>query len=338
MPDNGVAKIGEKVVTQDQLNTRVGEIQKQLQGRVPTKEQDAKAFADFERQVLDYMVTLDIIQAKSADLKISVTDADVEKQLDQVKQMFQGDDAKFQEALKQQNLTLDQLKVNLREQEIIKRAIDAVTKDAKVTDDELKKYYDANKEEFNVDESRKLRHILVAPAAAEGAEATQAQWDAAKKEAEDLLKKVKNGGDFAAIAKESSDDPGSKAQGGDLGSVSPGMMVPEFDEAAFALDKGQISDLVKTQYGYHIIQATEVAAAKQLTFDEAKERIRGTLVEEKKKVLWEEWLADQKDALKVVVKEGMEPTTTTTGTGTTGGTGATGGTGTTGGQTTTTAK
>lgn len=314
LPDNGVAKVKDSVITQDQLNTRVKEIQAQLQGRVPTKEQDPKAFADFEKQVLDYMVTLDVIKQNQTALKVQVSDADVQKQIDEIKKMFQGDQAQFDAALKQQNVTLAQLKVNLREQELIKRAIDAVTKNAKVSDAELQKYYDSHKSEFNVGETRKVRHILLAPTkeTSTTATATQAQWDAVKAKAVNLEQQLAKGADFATLAKANSDDPGSKAQGGDLGNVTKGMMVPEFDKSAFSLAKGKISEPIKTQYGYHIIQVTDIQPAKQLTFAEAKEQIRSTLLDTKKREVWDAWLKKQKDELDVVYKEGMEPKPTTT--------------------------
>lgn len=316
LPSNGVAKVNDVVITQDQLNARVKEISSQLQGRVPTKEQDPKAFADFERQVVEYMVTLDVIKNQAANLKVNVTAQDVQKQIDQIKQMFGGDEKKFQDALKQQNLTLPALQQNLKEQEQIKQAIAAVTKTVAISDADLQKYYDTHKSEFQVGETRKVSHILIAPKAAKAGAPTQAETDAAKAKAEKLRQEIANGADFATIAKANSDDPGSKAQGGDLGNVTKGMMVPEFDKAAFSLKKGQLSTLVKTQYGYHIIKVTDAQPAKQLTYAEAKERIRTTLLDSKKQTAWNAWLKKQKDEQKVAYKTGMEPTSTTTGTGT----------------------
>src|SRR5436190_21562633 len=126
------------------------------------------------------------------------------------------------------------------------------------TDAELRQYYAQHKEQFNVPERANARHILIkTPAPGPDGKVDQKALDAAKAKAEDLLKQIKNGANFAELAKKYSEDPSAK-QGGELGWFEHGRMVPEFDKAAFALNqKGQISDLVKTTYGYHIIQLVD---------------------------------------------------------------------------------
>ncbi len=119
-----------------------------------------------------------------------------------------------------------------------------------VSDADLQGYYTAHQAQFTVKEQVKVRHILIAVPA--GADAKAAS--AAKAKAEDLLKQIKAGGDFADLAQKNSDDPGSKTQGGELGFLDRGRTVPEFDKTAFSLSPGQTSDVIKTQFGYHILQ------------------------------------------------------------------------------------
>ncbi len=131
-----------------------------------------------------------------------------------------------------------------------------------VSDADIQTYYNAHKSEYEVKDQAKVRHILIAvPAGADAAKDA-----AAKAKAEDLLKQIKAGGDFAALAKANSDDPGSKASGGELGFLTPGQTVPEFNKAAFSLQPGQFSDVIKTQFGYHILQveARDTAHTKPL--------------------------------------------------------------------------
>jgi len=126
----------------------------------------------------------------------------------------------------------------------------------KVSDEELQKYYDAHKSEY---EEVKARHILIAFKGSPAAQAGKKELteDEAKAKAEAIRKEVAGGADFATVAKRESDDTGSGAQGGDLGSFGHGQMVPEFEKAAFEAKPGEITPVIRTQYGYHIIQVQE---------------------------------------------------------------------------------
>src|ERR1700722_11933808 len=146
-----------------------------------------------------------------------------------------------------------------------------------VTDAEVQAYYDAHKDQYQVKEQVKVRHILIAvPADAD------AKTDAAgKAKAEDLLKQIKAGGNFAELAAKNSDDPGSKVQGGELGWLDRGKTVPEFDKAAFSLAPGQTSDLVKTHFGYHILQVEDKKTAHMRPLAEVKPEIVPVLEQQK---------------------------------------------------------
>ena len=146
-----------------------------------------------------------------------------------------------------------------------------------LADSDIQAYYDAHKTQYEVKDQSKVRHILIA--VPQGADAkTDA---AAKAKAEDLLKQIKAGGDFAALAKANSDDPGSKVAGGELGFLSPGQTVPEFNKAAFSLQAGQISDVIKTQFGYHILQVEERQTAHTKPLSEVKADIVPVLEQQK---------------------------------------------------------
>jgi peptidyl-prolyl cis-trans isomerase D len=146
-----------------------------------------------------------------------------------------------------------------------------------VTDADVQQYYTQHQKDYQVDDQVKVRHILIKvdPNADAKADA------AAKEKAEDILKQLHNGGNFADLAKKNSDDPGSKDQGGELGFIKHGVTVPEFDKAAFALQKGQTSDLVRTKFGYHIIQAEEKDTAHTRSLDEVKQTIVSVLTRQK---------------------------------------------------------
>lgn len=312
LPKDAAAQVGETVITTADLDARVAEIQAQMPGKTPDPATDKEGFKQFQAQVLDYMITLEVLGQKSAELGVTITDEDVQAQLDSVKQMFGGDEAAFEAALKEQNLTLDQLLKNLRERELLNKAAEAATKDVTVSDEAIAAYYDEHKADFEKPASRTARHILFAPGEGGDAQAehTDAEWETARAEAEAARKRIMDGEDFATVARELSEDPGSKEQGGDLGEVSKGVMVPAFEEAVFSMAAGEVSQPVKTQFGYHVIKVESVNEARQQTLDEVKEQIKAQLLDEAKKTTWETWLKDAKTALKVVI--GADYVTTTT--------------------------
>jgi peptidyl-prolyl cis-trans isomerase D len=155
-----------------------------------------------------------------------------------------------------------------------------------VTDRELELDYQDRREDFRQDEEACASHILVKVKqgdAAEGHGDAEAQAIAQK-----LLDQVKGGADFAELAKKSSEDQGSAAQGGDLGCFGPGRMVPEFDDAVFALEPGGTSDLVKTSFGYHVIRLASKRESSVLPFAQVKERIRASVTDRKTRELGEQ--------------------------------------------------
>ena len=147
---------------------------------------------------------------------------------------------------------------------------------APVTDAEVQQYYQQHLKEYQIDERVKVRHILIA------VNSQDPKADAAAKaKAQGILDQLHHGGDFAKLASQYSDDPGSKSQGGELGSIKHGVTVPEFDQEAFSLQPGQISGLVRTKFGYHIIQTEEKQAAHTRPLAEVKPEITATLTRQK---------------------------------------------------------
>jgi peptidyl-prolyl cis-trans isomerase C len=146
-----------------------------------------------------------------------------------------------------------------------------------VPDAEMKSYYDAHHDEFRTPETVKARHILVKLENT----ATEDEKKKAREKVELYLKKIRDGEDFAKLASEVSDDPGSKARGGDLGFFPRGRMVKPFEDAAFALKPGDVSGIVETQFGFHIIRVEERKEPAVESFDAVKERLRQMLTQDR---------------------------------------------------------
>jgi len=282
---------------------------------------------------------------------VTVTDAEVQTEIDTIlNDYFGGDQAQFDAALAAQNMTLDQLKERskasmryTKEDTFLNSVYDEVTKDVTtVPDEEIAAYYEENKAKYVDDETRTARHILISatPDVSDDASTTstdgststtagssststestttstsaptQADWDEAKATAEKVRADLVGGADWTKEAADYSDDTGTKDAGGDLGLVAKGAMVKEFEDSVFSLALNEISDPVKTVFGYHVIQVTGITEAKQYTLEEKKEEITTTLLNAKKGDVFEQWLIDTKAELGVIYKEGMAPTTTTT--------------------------
>jgi peptidyl-prolyl cis-trans isomerase D len=173
---------------------------------------------------------------------------------------------------------------SIPEKRQIKYAIVETAKPAAtpVTDQDLQAYYDQRRDEYRQAEQVKVTHILIkTPLPGQDGKVDEKGVEAARKKAEDVLKQVKAGGDFAKLAGEYSDDPGSAKNGGELGWIGRGRTVPEFEKAAFSLPKGQTSDLVKSSYGFHIIRVEDKQEAHVKTLAEVKSEIEAKVKEEK---------------------------------------------------------
>lgn len=151
-----------------------------------------------------------------------------------------------------------------------------------VTQQELQSYYDEHRDEYRVPEQVNVRHILIkTPLPGPDGKVDQKAVDAARAKAEDVLKQVKAGGNFAELAKKYSDDPGSAKNGGSLGWMGKGRTVPEFEKAAFSLPKGGTSDLVQSSYGFHIIHVDDKQDAHVKSLDDVKAQIEPLIKQQK---------------------------------------------------------
>jgi foldase protein PrsA len=231
---------------------------------------------------LDNMITQELIDQAAEDANVTVTEADIDKEIENLKKSF-GSEDEFQQTLAQYGMTEDSLREDAGTQVTIRKILEP---QVKVTDDEIKTYFDQNKDSMATPAQIRASHILVAT----------------KEEAEAILKDLKGGADFATLAKEKSTDTGTKDNGGDLDFFPKGTMEAAFEDAAFALKVGELSGVVQTSYGYHIIKKTDEKAAVTPTLEDKKEDIKYQLVTQKVSELSSTWLADLKAKAKITNK------------------------------------
>ena len=334
---DAVAKVGKTLILKADFDKRVQEFATQYS--VTPKEEDPEGWAQFEGDVLQYLITYELVSQKAVELTIAVTDADVQTEIDSIiTSYYGGDQEKFNTDLTTNNMTLDQLKQNYRESMLMQKVYENVTANiTTVPEEDILAYYNANQANYFEDETRTVRHILIAPGGSPTnttttapwgatttttsaevtttsttAAPTDADWAKALATANELRTKLEAGGDWTKLAAEYSDDPSTKDTGGDLGDVSKGTMVQEFEDSVFSLKVDEISQPIKTTYGYHVIQVTTINAAKQYPLEEVKDDITNNLLSTEKSDAWQKWVDETKASVGVVYQKGFEPTTTTT--------------------------
>lgn len=230
--------------------------------------------ADLYRRVLDQLIAIDLLQQDAKTQGVTVSDAEVQQAVAMRKRGFPSEEI-YKKALAQEGITEEHFRQQTRDGITLQKYI-ATKLAPKVTvpDQAARDFYEKHKAEMQVPERLHVRHILITV----DPKAPAAEREKAKQKAQDLLKRIQGGEDFAKLAQQYSDDPQSKAQGGDLGSIVKGQAPPAFEAAAFALKKpNDLSPVVEVNYGFHIIQLVERQTPTALSFDQVKDRITQVL-------------------------------------------------------------
>ncbi|MEK5236814.1 peptidylprolyl isomerase [Paenibacillus sp. FSL L8-0470] len=243
---------------------------------------------------LKNLITTTLVDQEAKKANVTVTDEDLNAEIEDLKTQLGGEEA-LNAALSQSNMTLDDLKKQMPMQVKIRKLIEPKVT---VTEKDISAYYDENKASFNQQEEVRASHILVAT----------------KAEADSIVKQLKEGADFAKLAKEKSTDTASKENGGDLNFFKRGDMVAEFSDVAFKLKVGETSGAVKSDFGYHIIKVTDRKEAKEYTLEEKKAEIEKTLKAKKVSEMSNTWLSELNSKAKITnsltdAKESAPPET-----------------------------
>jgi len=260
-----VAKVNGAPITREELERAL----KFMLAQNPSKKElTAEEKKKAETAVLEQLISAELLYQAGKKLAIADIDNRVEAQMKQGKAKFPSTEA-YDKALKASGLSEKDLKEFARKEIYINNLIEKeIASKVTISDDQAKKFYDENIEKFKQPETVQASHILIGVDAKASAE----EKSKAKEKAAALLKRAKAGEDFAALAKSDSTCP-SAQQGGNLGFFAKGQMVPAFETAAFSLKPGEISDVVETQFGYHIIKVTDKKPAGTVPLADAKKEI-----------------------------------------------------------------
>jgi foldase protein PrsA len=292
------ARVNGQAITTADVQAQLDQLKKQYPNMFTGADGEGRLL-DFKKRILDNLVNQTLVEQAAKKQGITITDADIQKQIDQLKSGFK-DQAQFEQALTSAGMSTDALKTQIRNQLLTQKLIEKLSTSAKVTDADIKAYYDKNKQQFYQAAAKRASHILFKPSD--------------KAQAQKVLKELQGGADFAALAKKYSTDTATASKGGDLGwPTAP--YVPEFQAALDKLDKGQMSVLVQTPYGWHIIKVTDTRAAVQQTIDQVKKQIEQIILQQRRADSYQQYLNQlRKDAKIDIIEEDLKPSATTTAT------------------------
>lgn len=267
-----IARVNGAPVERGEFERAVKSLEAQAGGPVPPEQRDT-----IFRQMLDQVVAMKLLSQESVAKKVIVPETEVDAQLGKVRGQFPNEEA-FTAALAQRQMTPDKLKTEIRQQMQAMKLVEAeILPTVTVTEADLSDFYTKNPDKFQEPEAVHVSHILLRTPQ----EANDAAKQKAKADAQTVLAKLKKGGDFAALAKQDPQDPGSAANGGDLGFVPKGQTAPAFEQAAFTLKPGQLSGVVESPFGFHIIKMIEHRDARTVPLQDVKPQVEQFLKNQK---------------------------------------------------------
>lgn len=231
------------------------------------------------QQALESLIVDKIIYLEAEKQNIKISQEDIDKEIEQIIAQY-GDEEAFTQTMEMYGYSLEDVKKDIEMNLKIEALLEP---DISISEQEMKDYFEENKETFAVGEQVKASHILVE----------------SKETAEEVKEKLSAGEDYAEMAKEYSIDTTTKEQGGALGFIKKGETVSEFENAAFSLEVGSISEPVKTASGYHIIKVEEKKEAEEANYEESKDQIKEILFDEKIPTVFNTWIQEKYDEYEI---------------------------------------
>ncbi len=291
--DRIVAVVNEDVITWSELRRSLEQEEKEFIEGLAVKDRE-KALRRLEKTFINSMIDIKLQLQEARRKGLDVKDAEVEGAISDIKKKYNLGDEEFVASLNAEGFTLEEYKRRLREQILLSKVINyAVRSNVFVTDKEIADFYNANKEKYAQAESVRIRQIFFN---APGDKTQQSQLEA---KAQEIIKRLNAGQDFAKLAEEYSEDT-SRRFGGDLGYISRGTVLKEIEDMAFSLKEGEISKPFWSSRGLHIIK---VEHKLDLTSPEKiREEIKGILLERAFRLKYEEWIKDLRSKAHIEIK------------------------------------
>lgn len=227
----------------------------------------------YGQELLDSLITEKVIDQEAKKENVKVTQKEIDEEKAVYAESYGGEDA-LKQTLESSGLSMADFEEDIESYLATKKLLEPRIE---ISEEDMNAYFDENKDSFAQEEQVSASHILVED----------------ERTANEVIEKLKAGGDFAELAAEYSTDESNKDAGGDLGFFGKGDMVEEFEKVAFALEPGKISEPVKTEYGYHVIRVAEKQEAKEAVYEDVKEEVKNTLFETEMQTEYTAWLEEK---------------------------------------------
>jgi peptidyl-prolyl cis-trans isomerase C len=287
-----VAKVNNVVIMQKDFDNAFRHVEKRMAAQ--GKELSDSQVLEIKKKILENIIDTELLFQAAKKAGVKPPEENFKTQWDQIKNRM-AKDAQFKAGIEEMNYSESELKEQIKRQMTIQKfVVDKFVTPAKVSSEEVKAYYTQNEKAFHSPEQIKASHILIKVEP----KADEAKRAEAKKQIQDIQKKIKNGEDFAALAGKYSQCP-SKSNGGDLGYFERGKMVKPFEDAAFQLKVGDVSDIVATDFGYHLIKVTDKKSEGTIPLEKASPNIENFLKQQKAQQEVTAFLKTQKEKSKV---------------------------------------
>jgi peptidyl-prolyl cis-trans isomerase SurA len=291
---NGIAAIvNDDVITTADVDKEYAQLQKELEKLPPAEKMGLRSTA------LNRLVDKKLVDQKIKELDIKISDEEIKGAIDDVKKQNHLDQEGLVRALESQGMSFDVYKAQLKEQlERLRLMGQEVQSKVQVGEREMRDYYDANRAKFGAEEQFRARHIFFKL----DKSATPAEIAKVQGEANDVLKEARSGKDFAELAKKYSSDPAAAKDGGDLGTFKKSEMLTEIGDTVAAMKAGEVSSVVRSPAGLHIIKLEEKSQSTGKSFEEAKGEVEELLYKKKREERFNQWVKDLRASAAVEIK------------------------------------
>lgn len=297
------AKVNGEVISSGEYLSIVERAKKQYAGQIGmdfNSESGRSMLINLKENVMNSLVDMALMKQKAQEFGLSVTADEKESRFNEfLRSRYQGNESALEEALKENRVTRAEFDKQFEDQILLQKLYQKVIADVKVSESDIEAFYQENIERFSVPEQIAAQHILL-----KADPDNQAEVESVRKKAEGLIAQLKAGAAFDTLAKTHSEDEGSKASGGDLGSFNKGQMVLAFEEAAWKLQPGEITQTpVKTNFGWHIIKRGPTTPGSVRPLSEVRGALEEQIKQNKQQEAFEAWLKESKEAANVKINE-----------------------------------